>query len=198
MTVSTPTSTSLEDAYPRPQLRREQWRSLNGTWSFSKGRETASDDPSQVDWDSAIVVPFSPETEASGIADTGFYTSVWYRRTWEQPALTADTRLILHFEAVDFAATVWVNGTHVCSHTGGYTPFHADITHALKKDAEQEIVVRASDDPADLAKPRGKQDWQLEPHSIWYPRTTGIWQTVWLETVPCTHIRSTRQRRGWT
>ncbi len=203
MTASKPGSTLPRmDAYPRPQMRREQWRSLNGPWQFSKGREAVCEHPTQMTWDCTIEVPFSPETEASGVADTGFYDSVWYRRTWEQTPLTggsgADShsydRLLLHFEAVDFATTVWVNGIPVCSHTGGYTPFHADITHALLPGAVQEIVVRAHDDPADLAKPRGKQDWQLEPHSIWYPRTTGIWQTVWLETVPCTRIRSVQ----WT
>ena len=87
-----------------------------------------------------------------------------------------------------------MNGTLVCTHAGGYTPFHADITDALKEGGPQDIVVRAEDDPEDLAKPRGKQDWQVEPHSIWYPRTTGIWQTVWLETVPATRIRSVQ----WT
>ena len=182
------------DAYPRPQLQRQEWQSLNGMWQFCKGRETACEHPMQIVWEATIRVPFSPETHASGIADTGFYQAVWYRRTWQQAALEDGDRLILHFEAVDWMATVWVNGTMVCSHAGGYTPFHADITDALKEGELQEIVVRAEDDPEDLAKPRGKQDWQLEPHSIWYPRTTGIWQTVWLETVPCTRIRSVQ----WT
>ncbi len=185
---------SGQGAYPRPQLRREQWVSLNGTWEFSKGRERVCEHATQVEWDCAIEVPFSPETEASGLADTGFYNSVWYRRTWQQAPLADDMRLLLHFEAVDFATTVWVNGVHVCSHTGGYTPFYADVTTALRGDGAQEVVVRVDDDPTDLAKPRGKQDWQLEPHSIWYPRTTGIWQTVWLETVPSTRIRSVQ----WT
>ncbi len=146
--------------------------------------------PGQVLWDASIQVPFSPETEASGIGDTGFYTAVWYRRTWEQPSLQTHQRLLVHFEAVDWRATVWVNGKRVCSHEGGYTPFSADITDALVEGTTQEIVVCAEDDPADLAKPRGKQDWKLEPHSIWYPRTTGIWQTVWLETVTATRIQS--------
>jgi beta-galactosidase/beta-glucuronidase len=135
-------------------------------------------------------VPFSPETAASGINDTGFYTAVWYRRTWEQPRLLESQRLLVHFEAVDWRATVWVNGKNVCSHEGGYTAFSADITEALIEGAVQEIVVRADDDYADLAKSRGKQDWKLESHSIWYPRTTGIWQTVWLETVNATRISS--------
>lgn len=80
----------------------------------------------------------------------------------------------------------------VGAHEGGYTPFAFDITSVLRPGGPQEIVLRAEDDPADLAKPRGKQDWQLEPHSIWYPRTTGIWQTVWIETVPAARMESIR------
>jgi hypothetical protein len=95
---------------------------------------------------------------------------------------------------VDYSATVWVNGHVIVRHEGGYTPFHADVTEFLVDGRPQTIVVRAEDDPHDLAKPRGKQDWQLEPHSIWYPRTTGIWQTVWLERVPATRIGQVR----WT
>lgn len=164
--------------------------SLNGRWQFSKGRRTVFTRPEQVEWETSILVPFSPETEASGVHDTGFYTAVWYRRTWQQPDLAVGERLLLHFEAVDWRATVWVNGHKVCSHEGGYTPFGADITDAITPGCPQEIVVLAEDDPADLAKPRGKQDWKLEPHSIWYPRTTGIWQTVWLETVPSTRLQA--------
>ena len=101
---------------------------------------------------------------------------------------------MLHFGAVDYIAEVWVNGQFVTRHEGGYTPFAADISGALKPVGPQTLVVRVADDPADLSKPRGKQDWQLHPHSIWYLRTTGIWQTVWLERVPATHIDSVR----WT
>ena len=176
--------------HPRPQMRREAWHSLNGQWEFSKGRGESWRLPWQVRWDQTIEVPFSPETEASGVNDTGFYKTVWYRRTWEQPQLGANQRLLIHFEAVDWRATVWVNGHQVCHHEGGYTPFGVDITDALRDAPTQEVVVRAEDDYTDLAKPRGKQDWKLEPHSIWYPRTTGIWQMVWLETVSDTRIRS--------
>jgi beta-galactosidase/beta-glucuronidase len=179
--------TSTTDEHPRPQHKRETWESLNGTWDFHIDPAASLEKPEQVAWDKKIVVPFSPETNASGIGDTGFYSAVWYRRTFEAPRLTARQRLLLHFEAVDYSATVWVNGTRVCEHTGGYTPFLADVTEALRPGL-QEIVVRAHDDPADLAKPRGKQDWKLEPHSIWYPRTTGIWQSVWIEVVPESHI----------
>jgi beta-galactosidase/beta-glucuronidase len=182
------------DSYPRPQLEREHWTSLNGPWDFAIDSEATWKDPESVTWSDVIVVPFSPETRASGIENTSFFRSVWYKRTFDRPELLAGNRLILHFGAVDYAATVWVNGTEVCSHQGGYTPFKTDITDVLTESGPQEIVVRAEDDPLDLAKPRGKQDWKREPHSIWYPRTTGIWQTVWLEQIPPTHVESIR----WT
>ena len=146
----------------------------------------------QVDWSTTIIVPFAPETPASGIGETGFFRACWYRRRFDAPELEDGQRLLLHFGAVDYAATVWVNGRFAARHEGGYTPFQADITDLLDGDGPQTIVVRAEDDPHDLAKPRGKQDWQLEPHSIWYPRTTGIWQTVWLERVPATRIGTLR------
>jgi beta-galactosidase/beta-glucuronidase len=176
--------------FPRPQMERQAWISLDGTWDFCSGRETSYSAPGPVQWNQKIIVPFSPETPASGIGDTGFYSTVWYRRTFERPKFRAGHRLILHFEAVDYCATVWVNGQELISHEGGYTPFNVDITGALHNEGAQEIVVRAEDDPADLEKPRGKQDWKLEAHSIWYPRTTGIWQTVWLEIVPATRLCS--------
>jgi beta-galactosidase/beta-glucuronidase len=171
--------------HPRPQFHRNIWYSLNGTWDFHIDEKGLHQDPQTVPWDREIVVPFSPETEASGIDHPGFYAAVWYRRAFRIEELHSAERLLLHFEAVDYQASVWVNGAKVCSHEGGYTPFTVDLTDALS-DAQgvQEIIVRAEDDPADLSKPRGKQDWRLRPHSIWYPRTTGIWQAVWLERVP--------------
>lgn len=176
--------------HPKPQMRRSEWQSLNGTWQFCKGRGQHCTKPADVEWECSIEVPFSPETEASGVHDTGFYTSVWYRRTWQQQPLPPGKRLLVHFGAVDWQATVWVNGRRVCTHQGGYTSFWADITHALVEGPEQEIIVCAEDDSFDLEKPRGKQDWKREPHSIWYPRTTGIWQEVWLEPVSAIRIGS--------
>jgi beta-galactosidase/beta-glucuronidase len=172
--------------YPRPQLRRESWYSLNGEWEFAIDPSAAWQSPAEVRWTDRIVVPFSPETAASGIANTGLYRSCWYRRVVEMPRVEPGFRLFLQFSAVDYVASVWVNGAWAGDHKGGYTPFGFDITGLIGPSGECEIVVRADDDPQDLAKPRGKQDWQLEPHSIWYPRTTGIWQTVWLEIVPAT------------
>ena len=178
--------------YPRPMLERGNWTSLDGRWEFAVDFDGDLSSPDGVKWDSHIEVPFSPETPASGVNDARLYKAVWYRRTFETPRAGTGQRVILHFGAVDYEATVWVNGSVAARHEGGYTPFSADITDLLNEGAKQTVVVRAYDDPADLAKPRGKQDWKEQPHSIWYYRTTGIWQSVWLEVVPATYVRSLR------
>ena len=180
-------------SYPRPQLVRDHWVSLNGQWDFAFDDDFHfSGTHKTVDWTHRIEVPFAPESHASGIGDTGFHRGCWYRRAFEIDP--EDGRVLLHFGAVDYAARVWVNGELVAQHEGGHTPFHADITRALQGSGPHEVLLYVEDDPHDLAKPRGKQDWLLEPHSIWYPRTTGIWQTVWLERVASTYI----QRLRWT
>ena len=167
---------------------------LDGAWQFALDADATWKLPEQVKWKRRIVVPFAPETPASGIANTSFYLACWYRRTVRLARPGNGSRVLLTFGAVDSEARVWVNGHLVAEHEGGYTPFTADITDALIPDGAQEIVVRAYDDPHDLAKPRGKQDWRLNSHSIWYPRTTGIWQSVWYEVVPSTYIKQLR----WT
>ncbi|MGG6293879.1 glycoside hydrolase family 2 protein [Leptolyngbya sp. AN02str] len=183
----------LEAAYPRPQLQRPQWTSLNGAWRFIFDDEGKYRIPSDIaTWSQHIEVPFAPESIRSGIHDTGFHTNYWYQRDFAiQPN---ENRVLLHFGAVDYRARVWVNGQFMIDHEGGHTPFSVDITSVLHGEGVQTVTVWAADDPHDLAKPRGKQDWQLEPHSIWYPRTSGIWQTVWLEQVPSTYI----ERIKWT
>jgi hypothetical protein len=175
-------------------MERDHWFNLNGHWDFAIDHEAVWTNPDQVTFDRRIMVPFSPETRLSGVNETGFYRAVWYRREIDVPDLSGGRHLILHFGAVDYAATVWVNGRLAVRHEGGYTPFRTDITELLGGGSRAVIVVRAEDDPQDLTKPRGKQDWQLEPHSIWYPRTSGIWQTVWMERVNATHLRYIR----WT
>ena len=180
--------------YPRPQLRRAEWTNLDGVWDFAIDPGGCWTRPTDVVWDRRITVPFAPETPASGVGETGFFCACWYRRTFEAPALDRGERLVLRFGAVDYAATVWVDGCFAGRHEGGYTPFAVDVTDFLPGPGRHTLVVRAEDDPQDLAKPRGKQDWQREPHSIWYPRTTGIWQTVWLERLPATWIETLR----WT
>ncbi|MFL6660633.1 MAG: glycoside hydrolase family 2 protein [Rhizobacter sp.] len=183
----------MEFAYPRPQLKRAQWTPLNGPWRFRYDDERRFGMPSQVDsWPMQIIVPYPPESEASGIGDRGFHAVCWYERDFDCPP--GNDRVILRFGAVDYAAKVWVNGRLAVTHEGGHTPFWADITHMLNASGKQTVTVQVDDDPHELAKPRGKQDWQREPHSIWYPRTTGIWQSVWFERVSCTYIDKIR----WT
>jgi hypothetical protein len=179
--------------YPRPQLQRRNWTSLNGTWEFAIDPDGVWLHPNEVDWTDRIQVPFAPETPASGIGNTSFYRVVWYRKAVDIGPLRPGHNLLLHFGAVDYAAKVWINGCEAAAHEGGYTPFTVNVSPFVSS-GSLTIEVRAFDDPADLSQPRGKQDWQLEPHSIWYPRTTGIWQTVWLESVPSTWI----DRIRWT
>jgi beta-galactosidase/beta-glucuronidase len=183
----------LERSYPRPQLERASWTSLDGSWRFLFDPDGRYRQPSDVkSWPLSIQVPFPPESKASGIGDTGFHPVCWYERNFQ--TAPDKRRTILHFGAVDYSATVWINGREVASHEGGHTPFSADITSVLNSSGAQTVTVRVEDDPHDLSKPRGKQDWQLEPHSIWYHRITGIWQPVWLEHVPRTYIARIR----WT
>lgn len=162
-------------------------------WRFAFDADQRCRIPSDAtDWPLQIVVPYPPESKASGVHDTGFHPSCWYQREFEP--LAGAGRLVLHFGAVDYHVSVWVNGHLAAVHEGGHTPFSADITELLLVDEAQTITVRVRDDALDLTQPRGKQDWQLEPHGIWYPRTTGIWQTVWMERVPDTHVAELR----WT
>jgi beta-galactosidase/beta-glucuronidase len=183
--------------HPRPQLTRPHWDDLCGPWGFAFDDEGLGileqwqrrDDV----YDRVIEVPFPFESPASGIGDTGFHPVVWYRRTFEATPRPGH-RLLLHFGAVDYRAHVWVNGHSVAYHEGGHTPFTADITSVVTSSGPQVVVVRAEDSPADLRQPRGKQDWQREPHAIWYDRTSGIWQPVWLEEVPECRVRALHWR----
>jgi beta-galactosidase/beta-glucuronidase len=182
-----------DGTYPRPQLVRDRWADLGGTWEFDyddadDGRERglASGHP----LGRTIIVPFPPESPASGIGDTGYHRVLWYRRTVSADEVAATGHatgrtLLLHFGAVDYRADVWVNGTHLIHHEGGHTPFTATMPEAGNG---FEIVVRVEDDPHDLGQPRGKQDWAEQRHVVWYDRTSGIWQPVWLESVPRAHI----------
>ncbi|MGN6744484.1 MAG: sugar-binding domain-containing protein, partial [Amnibacterium sp.] len=179
--------------HPRPRLVRSAWKSLEGSWGFA---HDDADEGRSAGWaagfptDRTITVPFPPESEASGIADPAYHPVVWYRRTLTSADLaaagrTADApRVLLHFGAVDYRATVWLDGALVGTHEGGHTPFSFDLTEHVRTGEEWTLVVRAEDDPLDVGQPRGKQDWLPEAHVIWYDRTTGIWQPVWLEAVP--------------
>lgn len=190
MTVHLPRASEQDGTYPRPQLIRADWCDLGGAWDFGFGDEP-DQLPDDAVFDKSIIVPFPPESPASGIGDTGYHHVVWYRRSFGAAELLqagSGDRVLLHFGAVDWSADVWLNGTMLGHHEGGQSPFSFDISAALDRDGSNEIVVRAVDDPHDVSVPRGKQDWNEEPHSIWYHRTTGIWQPVWLEAVSRTHI----------
>ena len=185
-----------DGTYPRPQLVRRHWRELAGAWGFAFDDANLGEAArwyAHPRFDGTIQVPFPFESEASGVHDPGFHPTVWYSRRFgaddlAAAGLSAGTpaqRLQLRFGAVDYRSRVWVDGTFVGEHEGGQTPFSFDITDVLDPAlAEHTVVVRAEDDPLDAAQPRGKQDWRLEPHSIWYHRTSGIWQPVWLEATP--------------
>ena len=169
--------------YPRPDFQREKWLPLNGEWDFS------FDEPI---FDQKILVPFACETKLSGIHDTSFHNAVWYRRSFSLPEPMHDRQILLHFGAVDYTCRLWVNDQFIREHTGGRCGFSADITDALNASGENVIVLEARDDPADLEMPRGKQYWKPESESIFYTRTTGIWQSVWLEAVSPMHLCSCR------
>lgn len=188
---------SGEPSYPRPLLRRDRWTDLCGRWSF------AFDDDDQGvsrrwfdggEFDRQIEVPYPPESKLSGVRDRGDHPVLWYQRRIVAPDPGPGERVLLHFGAVDYRAQVWVNGRLAVEHEGGHTPFEVDITSHLLPDSEQRLVVRTEDRMQDVHQPRGKQDWSREPHKIWYHRTSGIWQPVWLEVVPTVHI----SRLHWT
>jgi len=177
--------------YPRPQLVRSAWLNLNGSWDYAV-RDSGAPRPRQ--FDGKILVPFPIQSALSGVQRAVTPTQrLWYRRSFRLPAAPRPrgTRWLLHFGAVDWETTVFVNGRAVGTHRGGYDPFTLDITAALRSgggDREQELVVRVWD-PTDAGdQPRGKQ--VAKPHSIWYTAVTGIWQTVWLEPVPPDYIAS--------
>jgi beta-galactosidase/beta-glucuronidase len=174
--------------YPRPQMVRTDWQSLNGLWDYAV-RPKDQDRPSE--FDGKILVPFPIESALSGVMRRIDESQrLWYRRTFTLPTEWRDRRTLLHLGAVDWETTVWVNGHNLGTHRGGYDPFSFDITTALKESGEQELLV-AVWDPTDAGyQPRGKQVRQ--PEGIWYTPTTGIWQTVWLEPVPEAHIDGLR------
>lgn len=185
--------------YPRPQFQRADWLNLNGPWEFEFDDGNAGADAnwavSNRPFTESIMVPFCFESPLSGIGDSTFHPFVWYRREFEVPRAWDGRRVLLHFGAVDYKATVWVNGQFVGEHEGGHTPFRFDITAQLLRGANT-VCVRVEDPPADRYLPRGKQHWEEKSASIFYSRTTGIWQTVWLEAVGHSYIERVKVTAG--
>lgn len=172
--------------YPRPQMQRPNWSNLNGLWDYAIRPNTENVKPRA--FDGKILVPFAVEAALSGVGKTvGKDSSLWYRTSFTAPKDLKSKRLLLHFGAVDWDCTVYINNKEAGRHRGGYDPFSFDITDFIKK-GKQEIVVKVWDPTDDGPQPRGKQ--VRNPNSIWYTAVTGIWQTVWLETVNAAHIQS--------
>jgi hypothetical protein len=170
--------------YPRPQFVRPDWQNLNGLWEYAVQPKDA---PRPTTYSGSILVPFPIESALSGVMERITPDQrVWYRRTFTVPADWQGRRLLIHFGAVDWEATVWLNGHELGTHLGGYDPFSFDATDALNPAGPNELIV-AVWDPTDAGRqPRGKQ--VNKPHGIWYTPTTGIWQTVWLEPVPAQRL----------
>ena len=167
--------------YPRPQMVRDSYLNLNGPWSYAI--TTSANKPAQAD--GTILVPFSPESELSGVGHVLQPEEyLWYIRTVTLPDGFNVGRVLLHFGAVDQTATVWCNGVELATHTGGYLPFTVDITEVLAKENTILVCVRDATNKSQL--PRGKQT--LHPHGIWYTPQSGIWQSVWMEWVPETYL----------
>src|SRR5712692_2772348 len=171
--------------YPQPQFQREHWLNLNGPWEFEfdDGNRGLAEDwaGANKSFSRHITVPFCFESARSGIGDTSFHPWVWYRRAITIPEDWKGRRVLLHFGAVDYRAMVWINGRLAGRHEGGNTPFQFDITRLLKPGSNT-LAVRAEDPPTDRYIPRGKQYWEPKSTGIFYTRTSGIWQTVWLES----------------
>jgi len=179
--------------HPKPQFHRDAWLNLNGPWDFAfdfeqKGLEESwQTEPGRLD--RTITVPFCPESRLSGIQHTDFIPAVWYHRAFAVPDGWKGSRVFLHFGGVDYECRAWVNGQEVGRHYGGTVSFTFEITSALK-DGDNSLVVYARDDVQSDVQPSGKQSTRRESHGVVYTRTTGIWQTVWLEARPQRYLRS--------
>ena len=178
--------------HPNPQFQRRDWMNLNGKWSFkidkSKSGLAKKYYQPQTKFDRTINVPFCPESVLSGIEYKNFMDAVWYSREFTIPEKYSGLRTILHFGAVDYKATVYINGKEVGTHKGGYISFEFDITDYIT-DGKNVLTVYAEDDTRNPLQPRGKQSEEYYSHGCDYTRTTGIWQTVWLEFVPESRIK---------
>lgn len=182
--------------HPFPQMVREKWMNLNGEWEFEIDRGESGRNRKL--WNAehlkgTIIVPFCPESPLSGVGDKDFMPCVWYKKKLTHPfcEMKDGDRTLLHVGACDYFTEVYVNGRLAGSHIGGYTPFTVDLTDFLK-DGENDVTLYVRDDQRSGNQPIGKQCNNFFSEGCSYTRTTGIWQTVWLEAVPASYIRSAR------
>lgn len=172
--------------YPRPIMERTDWSNLNGLWEYAILR-AGQNEPQK--FDGNILVPFAVESSLSGVQkELGKDKELWYKRTFTIPSNWNGKNVLLHFGAVDWKADVFVNDIKIGSHTGGFTPFHFDITPYIVSGENQKLVVKVWDPTSDSYIPRGKQ--VVKPEGIWYTAVSGIWQTVWLEPVGTKYINN--------
>lgn len=181
--------------HPKPQFMRESWLNLNGEWQFEIDNGNSGEERNffhkDKEFSSKINVPFCPESKLSGIENVDFMNSVWYKRDFELSDEQLKNRIMIHFGAVDYEATVYINGKKCGSHKGGYVSFYFDITDYVIE-GENTVTVHAADDTRSRLVPSGKQSVRYKSCGCKYTRTTGIWQTVWLEFVPHTYIKNTK------
>ena len=178
--------------HPNPQWERTSWKNLNGEWEFEFDFGTSARGKKLYEkgaLSKKITVPFCPESILSGIGYTDFIPSVCYRKTVTISEEEAQKNIFLHFGAVDFHSYIYINGKFCDEHIGGYSSFKVDITKLIKE-GENEIFVIAEDDTRSKAQPSGKQSDRYASYGCSYTRTTGIWQTVWLEFVPKAYIKN--------
>ncbi len=179
--------------YPRPQFARADWLCLNGEWEFEIDQDDSGLNQGWLErpLNDRITVPFAPESELSGVHNRDFMNAVWYRRDITIPAEWAGRRTLLHFQAVDYDVTIWANGVELTRHRGGFAPITVDLSRVAQAGESVTVVVRARDG-SKQPQPRGKQSQRFEMYSCFYTRTTGIWQTVWLEPVADVYLKRTR------
>lgn len=180
--------------FPNPQFRRDNWVNLNGTWSFQMDKEDNGAEKKyfeRTSFDGSIEVPFCPESALSGIGHTDFINACWYAREIEIPENALTGRVLLHFGAVDYEANVYVNGQKAGTHKGGFISFCLDITDYVTA-GKNTLVVHARDNTKDPMIPSGKQSMVTFSKGCYYTRSTGIWQTVWMEFVPRNYIKNFR------
>jgi beta-galactosidase/beta-glucuronidase len=179
--------------YPRPQFERQDWVNLNGKWTYTFDFGQSGQDRKLYNsqgFDQTILVPFCPESKLSGVAHTDFINAMWYHRKLQIPSDWADKKILLHFGGVDYYSTIYINGKVVGRHWGGTSSFELDITRFIKSGDTYDLVVYVEDNQRSGYQPKGKQSGNYYSQGCDYTRTTGIWQTVWLEAVHPNGLKS--------